>query len=314
MAARMGLSLGTAGFERIPLGVGTAAWGSRLVWGYGRAYAALDLQAAFAAAVSRGVTLFDTAEIYGWGSAERLLGQFIAATSRQVAIATKFMPYPWRLRPDRLLVALSGSLDRLGVAAVDLYQMHRPWPPLSIETWMNAMADAVDTGLTRAVGVCNYDLQQMVRAHAVLAGRGVQLAANQVHYSLLYRDPEHNGLLRACQGLGVSLIAYSPLAMGVLAGTYTLDTLPGGLRGRRLQRQLGQSRLERLRLLLPLLREIGQAHGGRTPAQVALNWVICKGAVPIPGAKRAAQAEENAGAVGWRLSSAEIKALDAASS
>jgi aryl-alcohol dehydrogenase-like predicted oxidoreductase len=303
------IPLGSTDLRVTPLGVGTWAWGARLMWGYGRGgYTDADLQAAFDASLAAGINFFDTAEVYGDGRAERLLGRFVRASGQPVVIATKFMPYPWRLQRGLLMRSLRSSLDRLGVKSADLYQIHWPFPPLPIETWADALADAVEAGLTHAVGVSNYSLAQMQRAHQALARRGVVLASNQVEYSLLHRAPERNGLLATCRELGVTLIAYSPLAMGMLTGKYTPDNPPPGVRGRRYGRQL----LARIQPLIALMREIGQAHGDKTPAQVALNWVICKGALPIPGAKNARQAEQNVGALGWHLADDEVAALDAA--
>jgi aryl-alcohol dehydrogenase-like predicted oxidoreductase len=296
------------GFDGAELGLGTAAWGDRLLWGHGRSHTDADLEAAFEASLAGGICLFDTAEIYGWGHSERLLGRFLDAGQSQPLVVTKFLPYPWRLHRTSLLATLHGSLDRLGLQQVDFYLVHWPFPPVSIETWMDGLADAVDAGLVRAVGISNFGLAQMERANAALARRGVPLAANQVEYSLLQRAPERNGLLAACQKMGVKLIAYSPLAMGTLTGKYRPDKPLPGLRGRRFNR-----RLAKITPLLELLREIGQGYGGKTPAQVALNWVIARGAIPIPGAKNARQAEENAGAIGWRLTEEEIAALDATS-
>jgi len=145
-----------------------------------------------------------------------------------------------------------------------------------------------------------------LRAHSALSKRGVPLASNQVEFHLLNRRIERDGLLKLCRELGVTLIAYSPLAKGLLTGKYTPQTRPPGLRSYIFRR----ARLGKIQPLIHLLREIGKAHDGKSPAQIALNWVICKGAVPIPGAKNARQARDNAGALGWRLSEAEIAALD----
>jgi aryl-alcohol dehydrogenase-like predicted oxidoreductase len=192
---------------------------------------------------------------------------------------------------------------------VDLYQIHWPFPPMPIEQWADALADVFHAGLVRAVGVSNYSAEQTRRAHAVLAKRGVPLASNQAHYNLLHRDPECNSLLQTCRELGITLIAYSPMAMGVLTGKYTPENPPSGiLRGPRYSRQF----LARIQPLIALMKEVGAAHG-KNPAQVALNWVMRKGAVPIPGAKNARQAQENIGALGWRLAESEIAALDAVS-
>jgi aryl-alcohol dehydrogenase-like predicted oxidoreductase len=160
--------------------------------------------------------------------------------------------------------------------------------------------------LVRAVGVSNYNEEQMRTTNAVLAKRGVPLASNQVPYNLLDRKVERNGLLKACEELNIGLIAYSPIAQGVLTGKYTPDRNLPGVRGRRYPRVL----LERVQPLLQRMREIGQQHHGKTPSQVALNWLIGKGVFPIPGAKNARQAQENAGALGWRLSETEVAELE----
>ena len=303
------IPLGKTDLRVTPLGVGTWQWGDSMFWGYGKGYAVDEIKAAFDASAAAGITFFDTAEIYGQGKSERFLGRFVSGNGERPVIATKFMPLPWRLGKGALLSALRKSLARLGLAQVDLYQIHWPMVPVPVETWADALADAVAAGLTRAVGVSNYSADQMRRAHAVLARRGVPLASNQVEYSLLHRVPERNGLVDACRELGVTLIAYSPLAKGLLTGKYTPANPPPGLRGRRYRGAL----LTGIQPLTGLLREIGAGHSGKTPGQVALNWLICKGALPIPGAKNARQAQQNAGALGWRLTAEEVGALERAS-
>ncbi len=301
--------LGATDLRISPLGIGTMAWGGGLIWTYGRTgYTEADLEHAFQASLAAGINFFDTAEVYGGGKSEQALGRLIKAHQAPVVVATKFMPFPWRLQRQSLLDALKRSLDRLGLPQVDLYQIHWPLPPVPITTWMAALADAIEAGLARAVGVSNYDAEQMRRAHAALAQRGIPLASNQVQYSLLARAPERNGLLAACRELGITLIAYSPLAQGLLTGKYDPANPPSGALGFLVSRR----RLAQIQPLIALLREIGQAHG-KTPSQVALNWLICKGAVPIPGAKTGRQAQENTGALGWRLTEAEVAALDATS-
>lgn len=304
------VTLGRTEIQISPLGVGTWAWGDRIFWSYGKSHSDDDLAEAFQAAVDAGINFFDTAEIYGNGRSERLLGQFARQYGReQIVLATKFFPYPWRWRKRALRRALERSLERLGVEQVDLYQIHWPFRPRPIEFWVEALGEVARAGLTRAVGVSNYNLEQTRRAQAVLEHLGLPLASNQVEYSLLHREPERNGLLDYCREHGITLIAYSPLAMGILTGKYTPENPPPGVRGRRYNADF----LRKVQPLLGLMREIGQQHGGKTPAQVALNWVMCKGAVPIPGAKNARQAESNAGALGWRLTEDEIAALDQAS-
>jgi aryl-alcohol dehydrogenase-like predicted oxidoreductase len=301
--------LGATGIQISPLGIGTWAWGDKVFWQYGKGgYSDADIEAAYQASLAYGINFFDTAEVYGLGRSERLLGNYARQAGWPVVVASKFFPFPWRLSKGQLRRALRNSLQRLGMDSIALYQLHWPFPPVPIDAWMDGLADAVEAGLVRAVGVSNYNVQQTQRAHAALARRGIPLASNQVEYSLWQRKPETSGLLEVCRQLDVTVIAYSPLAQGLLTGKYTPQNPPPGLRGRRYG-----SALARIQPLTALLREIGSAHGDRTPAQVALNWAICKGTAPIPGAKNARQARDNAGALGWRLSADEVQALDLAS-
>ncbi len=303
------ISLGKTKIQIPPLGVGAWAWGDQRLWNFGQDYNESDIRAAFDTSLAAGVNFFDTAEMYGNGRSERYLGSFILGANQPVIVASKFFPFPWRLTKATLLHALRNSLERLSLQRIDLYQVHWPFPPIPVEIWAEALAQAVQLGLTRAVGVSNYSIEQMQRTSATLAKQGVVLASNQVEYSLLKRDVEQNGLLRICQELGVTLIAYSPLAKGALTGKYSPEHLMPGGRRWHYTREL----LQKIQPLLRLMGEIGEAHGGKSVAQVALNWTICKGAVPIPGAKNARQAQDNLGALGWRMSEAEVAALDDAS-
>lgn len=299
------LPLGATGIRVSPLGIGAWAWGDRMFWGYGRGYAVQDVRDAFETALAAGINFFDTAEVYAQGQSERMLGKYVREFKQPVVVATKFAPFPWRLGRGSLLRALRGSLKRLGLPKVDLYQIHWPVPTSSVQTWAGALADAVEAGLTRAVGVSNYTEEQMRTACSVLSQRGIPLATNQVEYSLLNRKVEKNGLLRACQDLNITLIAYSPLLQGVLSGKYTPRQPLTGFRGRK----YSPAFLEKTAPLIRLLRDVGDALG-KTPAQVALNWTICKGTLPIPGAKNARQAQENAGALGWQLTDEDVARLE----
>ncbi len=290
------------------MGLGAWAWGDRVVWHYGQGYTDDDIQAALQTSLEAGINLVDTAEVYGSGLSERLLGEFIKNSAKPVLVATKFMPYPWRLTRGAMSKALQRSLERLELEHVDLYQIHWPFPPFPIEYWVEGLAEMVKAKLTHAVGVSNYDKNQMQRAYTVLAKHDIPLASNQVEYHLLNRSIEKNGLLDRCHELGVRLIAYSPLAKALLTGKYSADNLPPGIRGR-----AAAGILSRIGPLLQLMTEIGQDHGNKTPGQVALNWVICKGALPIPGAKTASQSAQNAAALGWRLTAEQVQALDQAS-
>jgi aryl-alcohol dehydrogenase-like predicted oxidoreductase len=292
----------------IEMGLGAWQWGDRMVWQYGQGYNDDDIHQAFLTATGEGIRFIDTAEVYGSGRSERLAGKFLKESEQPILIATKFFPMPWRLTRNSIPAALKASLERLQLEIVDLYQIHWPTPLLSIEHMMEGMVECVNRGWTRTVGVSNFNPTQMIRAYSALERNSISLAANQVHYSLLHRDPEKNGLMARCKELGVRLIAYSPLEMGLLTGKYTSKNPPPGNRGGRYA-----NLLSKIEPLLKLMNEIGQEHGGKSNSQVALNWVICKGALPIPGAKNAAQALQNAGALGWRLTEEEVTKLDAAS-
>jgi aryl-alcohol dehydrogenase-like predicted oxidoreductase len=302
------LSSETRFLHAIEMGLGAWQWGDRIVWQYGHGYGDTEVQQAFLASLNEGIRFVDTAEIYGNGRSERLLGQFLKETDQPVLIATKFLPFPWRFGKRALPSALKGSLARLGVESVDLYQIHWPSPLMSVDTMMDGLAECVKSGLTRTAGVSNFGQTQVLAAYSSLARHNIPLASNQVHYSLLNRTVEKNGVLARCKELGIRLIAYSPIEKGLLSGKYSVEAPPPGSRGRNFT-----NLLPKIGPLLKLMTEIGQDHGGKSNVQVALNWVICKGALPIPGAKNAEQAQENAGGLGWRLTEAEATRLDEAS-
>jgi aryl-alcohol dehydrogenase-like predicted oxidoreductase len=290
----------------VQIGIGTWSWGDRLYWGYGRDYDFDDLRSSFDFCLESGINFFDTAETFGQGRSESFLGRFISSTTKQVRIATKFMPFPWRLSRNSLIRALRKSLKRLGISQIDLYQIHMPLPPITIEVWMDAMAEAVQSGYISAVGVSNYNRHQLQQAYDCMIQRGLQLTSIQVEYNLLNQKIEEEGMLKHCKELGVSIIAYSPLASGILTGKFGPEKPPKGFRRRRFSRQS----LERIQPLLNSMQRIGADKGGKTIAQVALNWVICKGVIPIPGVKNLRQTEQNITVLGWRLSEEEIAILD----
>jgi aryl-alcohol dehydrogenase-like predicted oxidoreductase len=294
--------------HEIEIGLGAWAWGDRMVWNYGKGYDDSAIEAGFTISVENGVRFVDTAEIFGNGRSERLLGQFLKRSKNPVLVATKFFPMPWRLSKVSVTRALRASLSRLELERVDLYQIHWPSPLVPVETYVEGLASAHRLGLARAVGVSNYDKNQMQRAFTVLSKYDIPLASNQVEYHLLNRSVEKNGLLARCQELGIRLIAYSPLAMGLLTGKYNPENPPPGVRNGKYA-----AILKDIQPLIHLMINIGQDIGGKSASQVALNWCICKGTLPIPGAKNAHQAEMNAGAAGWRLTDEHVKALDEAS-
>jgi pyridoxine 4-dehydrogenase len=308
-------------FKVSPLGMGTWAWGNKLLWDYDESRDA-ELQQVFDLVVSSGINLFDTADSYGTGKlngrSEQLLGQFIKEypgsdrVRNNVKIATKLAAYPWRLAPSQWVSACRASLKRLGTEKVALGQLHwstANYAPLQEKLMWDGLVAIYDAGLVDAIGLSNYGPKQLEKIHKYLTKRGVPLASVQVQYSLLSNGPQQEAVKAACDDLGLALIAYSPLALGVLTGKYSLEdpgSLPGGPRG-----YLFKQMLPGLNPLLSTLSEVAKTRK-KTPSQVAINWAMCKGAIPIPGAKDLVQAKENLGALGWRLSSGETAALETA--
>ncbi len=247
------------------------------------------------------------------GRAEALLGEFAAASPRgaNAFVATKLAPYPSRLTAASFVEAARASARRLRRAQLDVVQAH--WSTANYAPWqedalLQGLADTVQAGLAKGVGLSNFGPRQLRRAHAALAARGVPLVAVQVQLSLLSREPLTSGLRELCDELGVRLIAYSPLCLGALSGKYAPGgALPPGPRG-----LLLRSLLEDAAPVLALQRELAAAHGA-TPAQVAIGWCKAKGALPIPGVRSVAQARDAAACLDWSLDSAEVAALDAAS-
>jgi aryl-alcohol dehydrogenase-like predicted oxidoreductase len=274
---------------------------------YGSTSSKEEQQRALDVSLAAGVNLIDTAAMYGKGASERRVGEL--THGRDVLVATKF-PFSFFARAGSLPAALDDSRARLQRPAIDLYQIHFPRPWMPIPTLMDRMADAHEAGKIRAVGVSNFSAEQMRTAHAALARRGIPLASNQVQYSLLHRRPEVNGVLDACRELGVTLIAYMPLASGALTGKYSATNRPTGFR-----RYMAFFRGERLRMVtqvVGLLSEVGSQYG-KGPSQVALRWLIQQDSVlPIPGAKTGQQAANNVGALSFTLTDSEVEALSEA--
>ncbi len=301
---------------RVPrMGIGAMVWGQPKGWArwtpaqlaYGPSHGTVEEEEALKVSLDAGVNLIDTAEMYSSGAAERRVGEL--ARGKEVLIATKFPPSPFS-REDVFPKALQDSLARLERSSIDLYQHHFPSNRVSIPKLMNLMADAVEAGKVRTVGVSNYSAEQMRLAHAELAKRGIPLASNQVQYSLLYRKPEVDGVLDACHELGITLIAYSPLAQGALTGKYSPETKASGLR--RFLPNFNRKSLEAVQPVVELLHQIGDRYG-KSPSQVALRWLIeNENVLPIPGAKNSRQAAENVGALSFSLTAEEVERLSQA--
>jgi aryl-alcohol dehydrogenase-like predicted oxidoreductase len=258
--------------------VGTNHWGTA-----GRVAGVLF--PVFGAALDAGANLFDTAEVYQFGGSERALGECMRRDPRPAFVVSKFAPYPTRLSSRSLPAALEASLARLDTRAIDLYLIHFPFAFIGVPSLMDALAEAARAGKVRAVGVSNFSARQMEVANERLERHGIALAANEVHFSLLHRDPERNGVLEACRKLDVALIAYRPLGGGrIREGAPTISETLGGIARAR----------------------------EKTVAQVALNWLLSKDerVIAIPGATGVGHLRENLGAVGWTLTDEETAALE----
>ena len=287
------------------IGLGAWQFGSP-EWGWGAQFGPAEALAVVDRARALGITLIDTAELYGHGESERLLGRALAAPAArdQVVLASKVTP-TWPTR-DRVAAAARGSLARLGTDHLDLYQVHWPNPLVPQRSTMAGMRTLQAGGLVGQVGVSNYGLGRWRAAESALGG---PVVSNQVRYSLLSRRPERR-LLPHAAAAGRLIVAYSPLAQGVLAARYTADTAPGGARARNLL--FSAQNLHRAEPVLQALRELAAAHQA-TPAQVALAWVVHHpNVVAIPGARSVAQVEANAAAADLRLAPDELAHLTAA--
>jgi aryl-alcohol dehydrogenase-like predicted oxidoreductase len=286
------------------IGLGTWQFGSR-EWGYGADYADRDAIDITHRALDLGINLIDTAEIYGFGRSERIVGKAIAGSRADAFVATKVFP----IVPLGPIVEQRGraSARRLGVEQIDLYQVHWPNPVVPLATTMQGMARLVADGTVRHVGVSNFGLSQWRTAERHLGGT---VLSNQVQYSLVTRKAERE-LLPFAQSEGRIVIAYSPLAQGFLSARYDGTNTPGGVRAG--NSMFLPENVEKAKPLLDALREVAAAHDA-TPAQVALAWVIRRpNVVAIPGASSVAQLEKNAAAADLDLTEDEDARLTEAS-
>ena len=283
------------------IGLGTWQFGSR-EWGYGSQYADDVAQAIVRRAVALGVTLFDTAEIYGFGRSERILGRALGDDRESVFVATKIFPVlPVAPVVEQRAVA---SANRLGTRRLDLYQVHQANPVVRDGTIMRGMRALQRVGLVGEVGVSNYSLRRWRAAEEAL---GSPVLSNQVPYSLVARAPEQD-LLPYASSKGRVVLAYSPLAQGLLSGRYHPGNLPAN-RVRAANPLFLPENLERAGELLEVLGEVATAHSA-TPAQIALAWVIRHPAVAaIPGASSVDQLESNVAAAEIDLPDDQYQAL-----
>jgi aryl-alcohol dehydrogenase-like predicted oxidoreductase len=279
--------LGKSGVSVPALGVGTNRWNTGEP---GQA----SLNETLAAAVDVGMGFFDTAEVYGFGRSELAVGVAARQDGRTVVLASKFAPLPARLTAAQFGSALDRTLKRLGRESLDLYYLHFPYSLRGVDTWMKAMAKAIEAGKIRAAGISNCNVAQMRKAADVLARYGIPLAANQVQYSLMHRAPETNGVLDACRQMDVALIAYRPLAGGAVSA--------------------GSRKNKGSVALVDALQEVAAAQDATT-LQVALAWLLKRDdhVIAIPGATKPDHVRQNSRALTMELSDEEFAAIDRAS-
>ena len=306
--------LGQTGYKITPVGLGVMQFsgGSGM---FGMVFPDLsqpEMTAIVKAALDGGINWFDTAEMYGRGRSEQGLANALKQLEKaddDVIIGTKWFPI---LRTaGSISKTIDARLNFLEGYTIDLFMVHNPWSFSSPEKEMEAMADLVEAGKIRSVGVSNFNVDQMTRAHKTLEKRGLALACNQVQYSLLHRKIESDGVLEAAKDLGITIVAWSPLARGILSGRYytnpeIYDQLPIG------RKMMMRDKINDSQEVVAYLVELAEKHGV-TPAQVALNWLINsqgETVVVIPGASKAKQATESAGAMQFILEEEEIVKLD----
>ena len=287
------------------IGLGTWQFGSA-EWGYGESYDAKEANAIVRRALELGVTLFDTAEIYGSGRSEEILGRALGGQRESVFVATKLFP----VVPSALVVKrrAAASARRIGLSRLDLYQVHFPNPLVSDRALMRGMRSLQQAGMVSEVGVSNYSLARWRAAEEAL---GQRVLSNQVEYSLIHRAPE-NEILPFAEAHDRVVIAFSPLAMGLLSGRYHGGRPPVNP-VRAVSPRFGPENLARTSRLMDILREVADAHSA-SPAQVALAWAIHSSAVvAIPGASSVEQLESNVAAADIKLADDEYLALRQAS-
>jgi aryl-alcohol dehydrogenase-like predicted oxidoreductase len=293
------------GLRTSVIGLGASQFGVR-EWGWGRDFGQEDARAVLEQALELGINLIDTAESYGRGESERIIGRFLAqpGVRDRVVLATKVFP-SWPTA-QRVQAAAAGSLARLGTDHIDLYQLHWPNPLVPLEDTMAGMRALQERGVIRHVGVSNHNLARWRQAEEALGG---PVLANQVRFNLLQRKPTWD-LVPFASATGRLIIGYSPLAQGLLSGKYSPGHLPTGIRERNIL--FSEENLRRAEPVLAALRETAAAHGA-TPSQVALAWVVSHpNTVAIAGAKNVQQLEENAAAADLTLPSDQLARLNEA--
>ncbi len=304
-------TLGTSGPEVSAIGYGCMG----LDFAYGTRLDKADAVALLRAAVERGVTFFDTAEVYGPYTNEELVGEALRPVRDQVVIATKFgfnlvngVQQGLNSRPEHIREVAEASLKRLGVEQIDLLYQHRVDPEVPIEDVAGTVRELIAEGKVKHFGLSEPGAETVRRAHAVQP-----VAAIQNEYSLWTRAPESNGIFAVCEELGIGLVPYSPLGRGFLTGAMNRETAFGEGDFRSKLPRFTPEAMEKNQALVDLLQRIA-ADKRATPAQVALGWILAQRPwiVPIPGTTRLHRLEENLGAAALTLDAADLDHIAAA--
>lgn len=289
------------------IALGAWSWGVGTAGGdqvFGNYLSADDLKPVFKKAMEHGLCLWDTAAVYGEGSSERILGNFVKGVSREdVILSTKFTPQIASASPDAMQEMIDGSKERLYTDIIDIYWIHNP---MDVEKWTPDIIPLAKSGQIKAIGVSNHNLAEIKRVDEILAAEGLKISAVQNHFSLLHRSSERAGILDYCKENGITFYSYMVLEQGALTGRYTEENpFPAGT-GR------GDSYNPHLKKLAALIHEM-EIIGTRfdaNPAQVATAWAIAKGTLPIIGVTKVHQVEEAAKATQIALTDDEIRRLE----
>jgi aryl-alcohol dehydrogenase-like predicted oxidoreductase len=315
------VGLGKTDLQVSPIGLGCWQFSraKRLPGGFWGILTTQRIREIVSVSLEEGINWLDTAEAYGWGNSEESTADALKSSGSRpgdVIIATKWFPLlRWA---GSIKKTIDKRLEYLAPFPIDLHQIHFPGSFSSIKKQMNAMADLQEEGKIGSIGVSNFSASQMRQAHGALEARGMALVSNQVRYSLLDRRIERTGTLDAAKELGITIIAYSPLAQGILSGKYhdDPDLIKKRAGPRKHMARFKRKGLQRSAPLVTELRRIASEHDA-TPSQVALNWLLRfhgSTVVAIPGAYATEQARENAGAMKLELSREELNRLDEISS
>ncbi len=285
------------------IALGAWAWGCGAVGGdqvFGNCLSKEELRPVFEAALKNGLTLWDTAAVYGEGTSEQILGDFVKDIRRgEIMIATKFTPHIAEDSADAMKKMLDGSKARLHTDVIDLYWIHNP---ADIERWTPQIIPLAKSGQIQEIGVSNHNLDEIKRVNEILGAEGLRISAVQNHYSLLHRSSEYAGILEYCRQNDIIFYAYMILEQGALTGKYDQShPFPKGS----VRAEAYNHALPELEILVRELERIGKRYNA-SPAQVVTAWAIAKGTLPLIGVTKVKQVEEAAAAADIRLTEEEI--------